>query len=90
MTTSRKSIPISFEVFPPKKDGEFQTAFATLDKLGALAPAFISVTYGAGGSNSGKTVEIASYIQNRLHLPPWLTSPAWAASGKPCGRCWLR
>lgn len=69
MTTSRKSIPISFEVFPPKKDGEFQTAFATLDKLGALAPAFISVTYGAGGSNSGKTVEIASYIQNRLHLP---------------------
>ena len=60
---------LSFEVFPPKKDGEFQTAFATLDKLGALAPAFISVTYGAGGSNSGKTVEIASYIQNRLHLP---------------------
>ena len=68
MTTSRKSIPISFEVFPPKKDGEFQTAFATLDKLGALAPAFISVTYGAGGSNSGKTVEIASYIQNTLEI----------------------
>lgn len=68
-TTDKKSIPISFEVFPPKKDGEFDAAFATLDKLGALNPAFISVTYGAGGSNSGKTVEIASYIQNQLKLP---------------------
>lgn len=68
-TAEKESIPVSFEVFPPKKDGEFEAAFATLDKLGALAPAFISVTYGAGGSNSGKTVEIASYIQNRLKLP---------------------
>lgn len=67
--TRQKDIPISFEVFPPKKDGEFEAAFATLDKLGALDPAFISVTYGAGGSNSKKTVEIASYIQNQLRLP---------------------
>ena len=67
--TSQKDITISFEVFHPKKDGEFEAAFATLDKLGALAPAFISVTYGAGGSNSKKTVEIASYIQNQLKLP---------------------
>ncbi len=67
--TSNRQIPISFEVFPPKKDGEFEAAFTTLDKLGVLQPAFISVTYGAGGSNSGKTVEIASYIQNQLHIP---------------------
>lgn len=67
--TRQKDIPISFEVFPPKKDGEFEAAFATLDKLRTLDPAFISVTYGAGGSNSKKTVEIASYIQNQLRLP---------------------
>lgn len=67
--SEQKQIPISFEVFPPKKDGEFEAAFTTLDKLGALNPAFISVTYGAGGSNSKKTVEIASYIQNNLRLP---------------------
>ena len=60
---------LSFEVFPPKKDGEFEAAFAVLDQLGALSPDFISVTYGAGGSNSKKTVEIASYIQNTLHIP---------------------
>lgn len=59
---------ISFEVFPPKKDGEFEAAFETLDALGSLNPDFISVTYGAGGSRSVKTVEIASYIQNKLGI----------------------
>lgn len=59
---------LSFEVFPPKKDGEFEAAFETLDKLSVLNPDFISVTYGAGGSRSKKTVEIASYIQNTLHI----------------------
>lgn len=59
---------VSFEVFPPKKDGEFDAAFETLDAMGKLSPDFISVTYGAGGSRSGKTVEIASYIQNTLGI----------------------
>ena len=59
---------ISFEVFPPKKDGEFEAAFEILNALATHVPAFISVTYGAGGSRSGKTVEIASYIQNKLHI----------------------
>ncbi len=59
---------LSFEVFPPKKDGEFDKAFEVLDALGKLSPDFISVTYGAGGSRSGKTVEIASYIQNTLKI----------------------
>ncbi len=66
MLDNQKSI--SFEVFPPKKDGEFEAAFETLDALGALSPDFISVTYGAGGSRSGKTIEIASYIQNHLGI----------------------
>lgn len=59
---------ISFEVFPPKKDGEFEKAFEILDKMALLKPDFISVTYGAGGSRSGRTVEIASYIQNKLGI----------------------
>lgn len=63
-----KKQTLSFEVFPPKKDGEFEAAFEVLDALGTLKPDFISVTYGAGGSRSGKTVEIASYIQNTLQI----------------------
>ena len=59
---------ISFEVFPPKKDIDFDTAYDTLNALCVLNPDFISVTYGAGGSKSKKTLEIASYIQNTLHI----------------------
>lgn len=59
---------LSFEVFPPKKDDEFQTVFQIMDSLAALHPDFISCTYGAGGSKAGKTVEIASYIQNQLNI----------------------
>ena len=57
---------LSFEVFPPKKDDEFENCYKVLDELALLNPDFISVTYGAGGSRSKKTVEIASYIQNTL------------------------
>lgn len=66
---SKNQLNLSFEVFPPKKDGEFETAYETLDALSALHPDFISVTYGAGGSKSKKTLEIASYIHNTLSIP---------------------
>lgn len=66
MFDNKKSI--SFEIFPPKKDGAFDTVFETLDALGKLKPDFISVTYGAGGSRSGETIQIASYIQNKLGI----------------------
>lgn len=67
-TLTKKKPPISFEVFPPKKDDEFDGVYAVVDQLSKLNPEFISVTYGAGGSRSKKTVEIASYIQNTLHV----------------------
>lgn len=60
----------SFEVFPPKKEEEFSDIYKTLDKLKTLNPDFISVTYGAGGSNSKKTAAIASYIKNICNIEP--------------------
>ncbi|MDD3368333.1 MAG: methylenetetrahydrofolate reductase [NAD(P)H] [Lachnospiraceae bacterium] len=69
MSQSKKTgIQISFEVFPPKKEGDFSTALQTLDQLATMDPTFISVTYGAGGSKTGKTIELASFIQNTLHI----------------------
>ncbi len=59
---------ISFEVFPPKKEGNFLTAIEVIKEISKLSPDFISVTYGAGGSQSKKTLEIASYIENELHI----------------------
>lgn len=59
---------LSFEVFPPKKDEEFENVYKVLDALSTLQPAFISCTYGAGGSRSKSTAEIVSYIKNRLDI----------------------
>lgn len=58
----------SLEVFPPKKDSDIDLIYRALDSLKGLNPDFISVTYGAGGSTSKKTIEIASYIQNTLNV----------------------
>lgn len=60
---------VSLEIFPPKKEEEFAGAYELLDKMALLHPDFISVTYGAGGSRSKKTVEMTSYIHNTLHIP---------------------
>lgn len=59
----------TFEVFPPKKNMPADTIYSTLDSLKKLNPAFISVTYGAGGTNGDNiTGEIASYIKNDLGI----------------------
>ncbi|MBO4988334.1 MAG: methylenetetrahydrofolate reductase [NAD(P)H] [Lachnospiraceae bacterium] len=65
----KNDFSVSLEIFPPKKEEEFAGAFELLDKLALLNPDFISVTYGAGGSRSKKTVEMTSYIKNTLNIP---------------------
>ena len=59
---------LSFEVFPPKKEEEFENIFEFLREAAKLHPDFISCTYGAGGSRAGKTIEIASFIQKELGI----------------------
>ena len=59
----------SFEGFPPKKDTPAEGIYSTLDRLKKLSPDFISVTYGAGGTNGDNvTGDIASYINNNLGI----------------------
>lgn len=60
---NKKTI-FSCEVFPPKRNEDIYEIYKTLDSIKMLKPDFISVTYGAGGSNSKKTATIAAYIQN--------------------------
>lgn len=60
-----KKRTLSFEVFPPKKEGtEKEALFKTIDELKNLHPDFISVTYGAGGGNARGAVEIAGHIKS--------------------------
>ncbi|MCI8442383.1 MAG: methylenetetrahydrofolate reductase [NAD(P)H] [Provencibacterium sp.] len=66
-----KRVVLSFEVFPPKKNGSIDTIYETLEGLCPLRPDFISVTYGAGGNMADRsTIEIASLIKNRYHIEP--------------------
>lgn len=61
---NNRKVIFSCEVFPPKRNDDIYDIFKTLDEIKLLNPDFISVTYGAGGSNSKKTATIAAYIQN--------------------------
>lgn len=61
-------IHISFEVFPPKTDEGIEKVMAATDRIAELDPAFISVTYGAGGGTSKNTAKIASHIKDDLHV----------------------
>lgn len=63
-----KKPSFSLEIFPPKPDYPLDTIYETLDGLQGLNPDFISVTYGAGGSNKGRTVEIASAVKNKYKI----------------------
>ncbi len=60
---------LTFEIFPPKRNGNLESVFSTVDALASLAPDLISVTYGAGGTSRDNTVTIASEIQNSYSIP---------------------
>ena len=62
-------VHISFEVFPPKTDAGFESVMGAVEKIAALKPSYISVTYGAGGGTSKNTVKIASHIKKDLGVP---------------------
>lgn len=59
------SFSMSFEVFPPKTDSSFETVRNATNEIAKLSPAFMSVTYGAGGGTSKYTLEIAKNIKEK-------------------------
>ena len=60
--------PFSFEFFPPKTEEGEANLFAAIEQLVPLGPAFVSVTYGAGGSTREKTLEIVSRVHRDYGL----------------------
>ena len=65
---NKKNPVISFEVFPPNKNFSKEKLIEVTKELAELNPDFISVTYGAGGTNKSGTIEIASHIKNNLNI----------------------
>ena len=59
---------ISFEFFPPKDQEGVDRLFATVAELQPFAPAYVSVTYGAGGSTRQLTVDLVGRIQREVGI----------------------
>ena len=76
-----KTPTISFEVFPPKQETGLNEVKTAAGAIAALNPSFMSVTYGAAGSTSKLTVEVASDIKN-LHSVPVMPHLTCVASTK--------
>lgn len=63
---SSKKPVFSLEVFPPKKTENFEKVKSTVAEISKIPSDYISVTYGAGGSTSKMTPELAEYMQKEL------------------------
>ncbi len=60
----------SFEFFPPRTDEGERQLFRTVEALRPLGPAFVSVTYGAGGSDRQRTVDLVKRLKRDLEVEP--------------------
>ena len=58
----------SFEFFPPRTDDGVKALFDTVGALRPLEPAFVSITYGAGGSTRARTIELVRRIKSELSV----------------------
>ena len=74
MSTQAKTVPVSFEFFPPNTPVGDEKLKTVVQELGAMAPEFFSVTYGAGGSTREKTLNtVVSICQAGFEAAPHLS-----------------
>ena len=69
-STKKRNVRVSFEFFPPKSEKMEQTLWHSIEKLAPLAPDFVSVTYGAGGSTRERTHATVARILRETELEP--------------------
>jgi methylenetetrahydrofolate reductase (NADPH) len=70
MPAGHGRIGVSFEFFPPKDEGMEKILWDSIERLKPLAPDFVSVTYGAGGSTRGRTHATVKRILKETPLTP--------------------
>ncbi|WP_314650730.1 methylenetetrahydrofolate reductase [uncultured Microbacterium sp.] len=66
--TSR--VPFSFELYPPRSASSEEALHDTVRHLAAAGPDFLSVTYGAGGSSGGRSLEVLRFIREHTDVEP--------------------
>ncbi len=69
-TAADKDIKVSFEFFPPKSDESEKSLWQSIGRLLPLAPSFVSVTYGAGGTTRERTHQTVTRLVRETRTPP--------------------
>ena len=69
MSNYRRSTTFSLEFFPPKDEAGESRLWLALTQMQSLAPDFVSVTYGAGGSTRDRTIKVTKEITARTSIP---------------------
>lgn len=67
---STPPVPISFEVYPPRTDAGWAPLYETIRRLASVHPRFISVTFGAGGSSGGRSLDLLRHILHETSVEP--------------------
>ncbi|MEO5610097.1 MAG: methylenetetrahydrofolate reductase [NAD(P)H] [Ornithinibacter sp.] len=67
---AREAPSISFEFFPPRDDDSEAALWLAIRRLERVRPAFVSVTYGAGGTTQDRTVRVTGRIADETSLTP--------------------
>jgi methylenetetrahydrofolate reductase (NADPH) len=63
------NVGVSFEIFPPKTAEGDAALWENVERLVHYRPAFISCTYGAGGTTRDRTIDLCRQIQSRFQVP---------------------
>lgn len=69
-TLTDPRVPFSFELYPPRSASSEDALHETVRRLAAAGPDFLSVTYGAGGSTGGRSLEVLRYIRENTSVEP--------------------
>ena len=73
---------LSLEFFPPRDRESWPKFFAEVEKLKALNPLFVSVTYGSGGGTQANTLDVVAHIKREMDLEPMAHLTCVGASGE--------
>jgi len=67
---SAPAVPFSFELYPPRTQAGTIGLHETIRRLADARPSFISVTYGAGGSTGGRSLDVLRHIRRTTTVEP--------------------
>ncbi len=80
------AVPFSFELFPPRGTASVDSLHPTIQRLSAVGPEFISVTYGANGTSRERSLDLLRYVLDNTDVEPMAHLTCVGSSSDEAGR----